>query len=111
MKDAQEVIALWLVIEDRTLIHLFLHHCDAFEVFSVYLTKQWNLLAFFPKDLNSMLTHVSQALVLSSLDERLDRQGFVRVDVSFHLTSHSKVVNQERVLVFMLENAELSVLE
>ena len=92
MEDAQEVVALRLMVKDGTLIHLVLQDCDAFEILRIYLTKQRDLFTHFPKDLDSMLAHVSKTLVLSPLDEGLDWESLVRIDVPLHFASHSKVV-------------------
>jgi hypothetical protein len=54
---------------------------------------------------------VTDLLVITVLEEILDRERRVGVDISVELGDHAEIVDEEGVLVDMLEDAEVAISE
>ena len=69
MHDAQEVIPLRFVIEDRTVVHVVLQYSHALVVFNVDLAQQGYLFAFLLQNLPAIWPHVLQTHIFRFFSE------------------------------------------
>ena len=77
MHDAQKVIPLRFVIEDRTVVHVVLQYSHALVVFNVDLTQQGYLFTFLLQNLPTIWPHVLETHIFRFFGERDLRQNFV----------------------------------
>lgn len=63
---AEEIVARWLMVKSRAVIHVVLHYSQAFVELGVYLAEERDFFTFFLEDLDSMGSHMAGALVITS---------------------------------------------
>ena len=94
MHDAQEVVPLRLVVEDRAVVHVVLQHSHPLVVFNVDLAQQGYFFTFLLQHLPTIGPHMFQSHVFRFFSECDLLQNFVRVDKPLKFRSHAEVVNE-----------------
>jgi len=108
MHDAQEIIFVSFMIENRAVIHVVFQDCNSIP-FTVDLPKQRYLFASFLHNLHAIGTHVPQVFVLRSSCESSLWERLIRIHIPLKLASHAKIIHEKRSLIDMLEKAEFSI--
>ena len=99
------------MVENGRVIHLVLENSLAFVLLEVHLAKQVDLLVASLQNNLTVGPDMTRANVFSRLFEYFLVWLFVRVVVSLDPARHAKVVEEERLLVDMLEDLELTLLQ
>lgn len=101
------------MIEDRSIVHVVLQQGDAHVLLPVDLAKQVKLFQALLDEELSMRPNVANLRILPLGELFLGRDGLLRaaVVVALQPTCHAEVVHEERVLVDVLEHAELALHE
>ena len=107
-QDAKKVCPLRCVEEDRRVVHFVFQDCQTFKDVRIYLTQQIKPLTWLLQDNLAIRSHVSRALIFMTLLEYLFTWLPVIVKIPFQTASHSKVIEEQGMLVNVLENAEFA---
>lgn len=108
---AKEVSAQRCVEEEGSIVHLVFEDSKTFEVVQIYLAKQFELVNWALQDEFTIGADVPGTFVFVFLSKHFFAWHLVAVIVPSEAGGHSEVVQEERVLVNVLEEAELSLVK